>query len=107
MMRRIAVAMTDNTELIDMDTDLIDKLARAIAANLPAHIPIDVALWSAADCAAYLRISESSFYQRVAPLPGFPQAIRIPRADGHKGHPRWKAREVIEWAEQYQERRAA
>jgi hypothetical protein len=36
----------------------IEQLARAIVARLPAPIPVDVALWSAADCAAYLRISE-------------------------------------------------
>lgn len=90
-----------------MESDLIDKLARAIAANMPAAIPIDVALWSSEDCAAYLRISKSSFSQRIACLPGFPQAIRLPRADGRATHPRWKALEVIEWAEKYQERRAA
>lgn len=88
-------------------TDDILTLARAIAAHMPPTIPVDVALWSTADCAAYLRISESSFQQRVACLPGFPQAIRLPRATGHTGHPRWKAREVIEWAEGYQERRVA
>lgn len=89
------------------EADTIAALARAIAANLPPQIPIDVALWNAADCAAYLRTSESSFYSRVACLPGFPQPIRLPRPDGRKGHPRWKAREVIEWAERHQERRAA
>lgn len=89
------------------DHELIVAIARAVAANMPPQIPIDVALWSVADCAAYLRISESSFYQRVACMPGFPQAIRIPRLDGSRGHPRWKAREVIEWAEGHQERRAA
>jgi len=94
-----------------MTADLITAdllaLARAIAANMPPAIPIDVALWSAADCAAYLRTSESSFQSRVAYLPGFPQAIRLPRPDGRRSHPRWKACEVIAWTERYQDRRAA
>ena len=89
------------------DTDMIDKLARAVAAHMPPAIPIEIALWSSADCAAYLRISDTNFGQRVACLPGFPQAIRLPRATGHTGHPRWNAREVVEWAERYQEKRAA
>lgn len=89
------------------DPELIEKLARAVAAHIPAQIPVDIALWDSADCAAFMRISKTHFMQYVAPQPGFPHAIRIPKSDGKTGQPRWKAKEVIEWADGYQEKRAA
>lgn len=89
------------------EPNLIDQLARAVAAHMPAQMPVDIALWDSADCAAFMRVSINHFRQYIASLPGFPQAIRLPKADGKRGQPRWKAREVIEWTDSYQERRAA
>lgn len=87
--------------------DLIDRLAHAIASHLPAMMPVEITLWDSADCALFMRVSLNHFRQYIAPQPGFPHAIRIPKSDGKTGQPRWKAREVIEWADQYQEKRAA
>lgn len=89
------------------EPDLIDKLARAVAAHLPAQIPVDVALWDSSDCASFMRVSCGHFMQYIAPQPKFPQALRFPKLDGKTGQPRWKAKEVIEWADSHQEKRAA
>ena len=92
---------------MNIDHTIVERIADAVAARIQPRVPIEHALWSVLDCAAYMRISESAFRQRIACLPGFPQSIRIPRADGHIGHPRWKAIEVIHWTEAHKEKRSA
>ena len=85
----------------------IDQLAAAVANHMKSVIPLEVDLWSTVEIAAYLKKSPASVADRVVCLPGFPQAIRLPSATGGKGHPLWKAIEVIAWTEKHQERRAA
>jgi predicted DNA-binding transcriptional regulator AlpA len=83
--------------------DLIDVLKRPT-------IPLSVALWSTAEVAAYLCVSESQVGARYACRPEFPRPIRLPvdSCNGKgQGRPRWKAGEVIEWAERHQERKRA
>jgi predicted DNA-binding transcriptional regulator AlpA len=58
-------------------------------------IPVDVDLWDVKHITAFLKFSENYVRTRVCVQPGFPSAIRITG-----GHPRWRARDVIEWAEQ-------
>lgn len=87
--------------------DMIDQLAEAIALHMPTPIPLSVDLWSSKEIAAYLKKSEREVIERVVVVPGFPQAIRLPTLRGSKSHPRWKAIEVIEWAERHQEKRVA
>lgn len=87
--------------------DMIDQLATAIAQHMPSPIPLSVDLWSAKEIATYLKMAERVVIERVVALPGFPQAIRLPTQRGTKGHPRWKASEVITWVERYQEKRVA
>jgi predicted DNA-binding transcriptional regulator AlpA len=69
-------------------------------------IPIEHDLWGAVEIADYLKMSESHIRQRILPLPGFPQAIRL-AYNGRSSHPRWKAIEVIQWVESHQEARVA
>jgi predicted DNA-binding transcriptional regulator AlpA len=52
--------------------------------------------------AQYLKVTPKHVLQRYAPLPDFPQPIRLPSAKG-TGQLRWKAKEIIGWAERYQE----
>jgi hypothetical protein len=87
--------------------NLIDQLARAVAAHLPAQMPVDIALWDGDYIAALMQMKPKYFKEQVATAPGFPQAIRVPLASGGRSSPRWKAEEVIEWMGKNQERRAA
>jgi len=80
--------------------DLIDRLAAAIAMHTARRIPLAVDLWSNAEIAAYLKVDQRQVSERYSCLPGFPRAIRI----GGKGHPRYRAAEVIEWVEGQMER---
>ena len=74
-------------------------------ANRP-QIPISIDLWSKDEIAAYLKLRPRTVRERTTKLPGFPQAIYLPSGKG-RGHPLWKAKEVIEWALKHQERRVA
>lgn len=87
-------------------TELIEQLAAELAARIRPAIPLSVDLWDAETIATYLKVSKKQVLERYAPLPDFPRAIRLPAATG-KGHPRWKASDVIDWAEKYQDRKRA
>jgi len=80
----------------------IAQLAAEIAKRITPSIPIDVALWDAETIGEYLHVSAAYVKGSYAPLPDFPKAHRLPSANG-KGHPRWKATQIIEWANKYQE----
>ena len=69
------------------------------------QIPITVDLWDAKMVGAYLKVSPRQVTERYALLNGFPPAIRLPSQNG-RGHPRWKALEIIAWAEKHQENAA-
>lgn len=85
----------------------ITQLAEQIAHYIRPAIPLSVDLWDAETISSYLKVSARQVRERYAIMPGFPQAIRLPSGGTEKGHPRWKAEEVIAWAEKYQEKRAA
>jgi len=75
--------------------ELIDQIAAAIAQHTARRIPLAVDLWGTAEIAAYFKCSRRQVSERYSCLPGFPRAIRI----GGKGHPRYKAADVIAWVE--------
>jgi hypothetical protein len=64
-------------------------------------IPLEVDLWDTEHIAAYLKYSYSTVRDKILPLPSFPKPICIRTANG-AGLPRYKAREVIKWAEALQ-----
>jgi len=45
-----------------------------------------------------------SVRERIACLPSFPRAIRVPTKAG-RSHPLYRAKEVIAWVQSHQERR--
>jgi hypothetical protein len=61
---------------------------------------LDAALWDADDVAAYLRVERRYVLERLAPRTDWPKAIRL--TDGPKGGARWRAREVVAWAQKRQ-----
>jgi hypothetical protein len=85
-------------------SDVIDQLAAAIATHLHRRIPLAAQLWTVSDVASCLSCSPSQVTDRHAVLPGFPKAIRLPSIGRGRGHPRYKASEVIAWAERHQEK---
>jgi hypothetical protein len=64
-------------------------------------IPVEVDLWDTEHIAAYLKYSYSTVRDKILPLPSFPKPICIRTANG-SGLPRYKARDVIKWAESLQ-----
>lgn len=85
---------------------LAEQIADAIKEGIE-QVPMDYRLWTTRQIANYMRRSMRQVEDRIVQLPGFPQAIRLPTENGSKGRPLWKAREVIDWAEKHQEKRAA
>ena len=85
-------------------TESLEIYKAIISAQKPS-IPVNVDLWDSETIAAYLKCSVSQVMQRYAPRPDFPRTIRLP--SDRRGSPRWKATEVIEWAESFREKTAA
>lgn len=90
---------------INLQSVTIEQLAAAIAEHVRPAVPISVALWDADTVGIYLQKTGRQVRERYALMRGFPKAIRLPSGGKEKGHPRWKAEEVIEWAEGFQEKR--
>jgi prophage regulatory protein len=86
------------------DPSIIDDLAASIARHTARRIPLAVDLWGYAEIADYLKLAQRQVADRVATLPGFPAAIRIPTRGAGRGQPRYKASEVIAWVESHKER---
>jgi len=70
----------------------------------PTSLPIEIDLWDIATIATYLKRSESVVRERMACLPDFPKAIRLPSTRSIRGQALYRAREVIQWAAQYQDK---
>jgi len=84
----------------DPQIELIDRLAIEIAQHIPPRIiPIAHRLWTYAEIAHYLRLETSYVQQHMPHAPGFPAPIRLVIRKGSLSHPRFRAVEVIRWAE--------
>lgn len=91
--------MDKNIDKPDAISDLLEAL-RALA----TPIPLTVDLWSTREVAQFLKHTEKTTRDKIVAKPDFPRPIRISTGARGRGHPRWKAREVIAWAEKQQER---
>lgn len=89
--------------MITSDIDLIERLALAVAALVKPAIPLSVDLWDIATIAQYLKREPQVVRERMACLPSFPKAIRLPTKTG-RAQPLYNAQEVIKWAQSYQEK---
>lgn len=86
------------------DSNLIAQLAAELARQMRPPIPVEIDLWDIATIAAYLKRSEAVVRERMACLPDFPKAIRLPSTKTARGQALYRAREVIAWAAGYQDR---
>lgn len=86
------------------ETDLINRLAAAVAERIRPQIPIEYDMWDVATIAQCLKLSEAQVRERLAPQPDFPKAIRLPTAKGGKGHARYRATDVLAWMMKYQDK---
>lgn len=84
------------------DSDLIARLATKLAKQLKPALPIEIDLWDIATIAMFLKRSESVVRERIACLPDFPKAIRLPSTGSVRGQALYRAKEVIQWASRYQ-----
>lgn len=86
-----------------VDSSVLEQLVAALQQlNKPA-IPIEVDLWDMAMIAAYLKRNVQVVRERMACLPDFPRAIRLPTSTG-RTQPLWKAKEIVAWASSHQEK---
>lgn len=72
--------------------------------NLPIPpMPFEFVLWSAEDIAGYLRrASPRVVTDRIVKAPDFPKPTQLPSPKG-KGHPLYKAIEVVQYIEKFRE----
>ena len=81
--------------------ELLEKILEKL--NAPPPIPLSIDLWDIASIAAYLKRDPQVVRERMACLPDFPKAIRLPTKTG-RAQPLYKAAEVIAWTNRHQER---
>ncbi|MDR3480348.1 MAG: hypothetical protein P4L91_06495 [Burkholderiaceae bacterium] len=86
-----------------IEPDLITKLAEALASHMRPAIPISIDLWDIATIAAYLKRDPQVVRERMACLPSFPKAIRLPTTRG-RAQALYNALEVIKWAQSHQDK---
>jgi len=86
------------------DTDLITRLAAELAKQLRPALPIEIDLWDISTIATYLKRSESVVRERMACLPDFPKAIRLPSSRSVRGQALYRARDIIQWTAKYQDK---
>lgn len=86
------------------DTELINRLAAALAQQLRPAIPLEVDLWDIKTIATVLKRSEAQVRERMACLPDFPKAIRLPSSTGARGQALYRAKEVLDWTAKYQDK---
>ncbi|QGZ42677.1 hypothetical protein IP92_04898 [Pseudoduganella flava] len=85
------------------EADLIERLADALQNRLRPAIPLSVDLWDFEMIGAYLKRDPQTVRDRMACLPSFPKAIRLPTKGG-RSQPLFNAKDVIEWAQSYREK---
>lgn len=78
------------------------QLAKLIADQIVEKtIPIEIALWGSADLGRYFRCSPRNAIERYANHADFPPPIHLPSTGRGRGHPKWKAGDVVRWAQKF------
>jgi hypothetical protein len=82
----------------------VEVLAKEIAGYISPRFPQSIELWDAKLVGDYLGVIAEYVLGRYAPRGDFPKSYRLPAKSG-RGHPRWKAEEIIDWIERYREKK--
>jgi len=93
----------NTTTTASIDSSLLEQLVAALQQLNKPSIPIDVDLWDMAMIAAYLKRNVQVVRERMACLPDFPKAIRLPTTSV-RAYPLYRAKEIIAWANSHQEK---
>ena len=101
--------MTKESEKKDIFLrQIISKLDEVIAVlhNTNAVPPLDIefTLWDNTEVARYIGVSYKYANEYIVTHHTFPDAIRLPTKNGRSGHPRWYAKEIIQWVSKNRER---
>lgn len=80
-----------------------NELADAIAKRMQQLPPPGEVLWSAEQCAEYLRVSQPHFMNRMAKGVTFPKPIKLPSETGKRAHSRWYMSEVTAWVKAHRQ----
>ncbi len=86
-----------------MTAELAPVLERLAAALERPAIPLEHQLWTADDVAHYLAVGARTVSESYSLRRGFPAAITLSMG-GTRSVRRWKAAEVIAWAERQREK---
>ena len=98
---------TQNQMLVSstLDPDAVQQIAdavcNAVAKRVTQAIPGSLDLWDTKDIASYLKRSVNTVRTDVVIQPSFPKPVRLPGAG--QSHALYIAREVIRWAEGFQQ----
>ena len=82
-----------------METGIIKQLADELSARISPAVPIAAAFWSKAEIGSCLGFGKTSVDSLVT-RPDFPPVYSFP-TKGNGSHPRWRAKDVLAWAEKY------
>lgn len=82
----------------------LEKLERIEKLIEPSRepLPLEDKLWDSEDVAHYLKRNTQVVRERIASLPSFPKAIRLPSSG--RARPLYIAGEVIAWAKKQKEK---
>lgn len=89
------------------DAALIEQLTATIAQLVRPAFPVEIDLWDMATIANFLKRDPQVVRERMACLPSFPKAVRLPTMTSGKAgrsQPLYWAKEIIAWAKSYQEK---
>ena len=76
------------------ETELIDRLADALADRIKPTFPLDIELWNVERIANYFGKAIPVAQRSITCLPGFPRPVKTEK----NARPLYFAKEVVEWA---------
>lgn len=98
----------EKSKMVNDENLIISKLDELIAVlykkNSTPSLGMEFTLWNNTDVASYIGVTYKYANEYIVTHHTFPNAIRLPTKSNSLGHPRWYAKEVIEWVSKNRER---
>ena len=82
-----------------MENDIIKRLAAELNARISTPVPVSASFWGKAEICACLGCGKTTVDSLISRA-DFPPSYRFP-TKGQGSHPKWKAKDVLAWAENY------